>query len=123
MSKARDTLDRTFSRYIRLRDCPNGSGQCISCGRPITFSTCDAGHFIGRSHMATRYNTQNVNAQCLLCNRMKDGNLDGYRRGLAEKYGSQVIGQLEEKGRRSVHLSENDYNTLNAFFKNLIERL
>lgn len=33
-------LDKVFSLYIRRRDCRDGAGRCISCGRPITFPTC-----------------------------------------------------------------------------------
>lgn len=123
MSSARDTLDRVFSRYIRLRDCHGGVGRCISCGRAITVDTCDAGHFIPRTHTSTRWNTHNVHAQCRECNRMKDGNIRGYRRGLIERYGSQIIEQLETKGRQTVKLSNNDYRTLTEFFNNQINRL
>ena len=87
MSNARAALDSAFSRYIRRRDCPDGAGRCISCGRPITFSTCDAGHYIPRTHTATRWNVCNVNAQCRTCNRLRGGNPDGYRRGLIDRYG------------------------------------
>lgn len=123
MSSACDTLDRVFSRYIRLRDCHGGPGRCISCGRPSTVSTCDAGHFIPRAHTATRWNIRNVHAQCRECNRMKDGNAAGYRRGLIERYGPEVIDQLKQKGRQTVKLTDNDYRTLTEFFKNQINQL
>lgn len=123
MSCARDALDRAFSRYIRLRDCPGGSGRCISCGCPITVNTCDAGHFIPRAHTATRWHLRNVHAQCRTCNRMKDGNADGYRRGLIERYGPEVIEQLTLKSRQAVHLTDNDYRTLTDFFKKQTEKL
>lgn len=123
MSSARDTLDRVFSRYVRLRDCLGGTGRCISCGRPITVSKCDAGHFIPRAHTATRWNIRNVHAQCRACNRMKDGNAAGYRRGLVERYGPEVIEQLTQDSRHTSKLSDNDYRTLTEFFKNQIHRL
>ena len=123
MSSARDTLDRVFSRYVRLRDCHGGMGRCISCGRPITVSTCDAGHFIPRTHTATRWNIRNVHAQCRECNRMKDGNAAGYRRGLIERYGPGIIEQLTQKSRQTVKLSDNDYRTLTDFFKKQTDQL
>lgn len=82
MSKSIRTLDEVFSRYIRRRDCPNGIGRCISCGALISYDTCDAGHYIGRAHTATRWNETNVHAQCRICNRHKYGNLKAYRRRL-----------------------------------------
>lgn len=123
MSNAKDMLDKVFSIYIRRRDCSDGVGTCISCGRAITFSSCDAGHFISRAHTATRWNIRNVHAQCRECNRMRDGNSEGYRRGLIKRYGPQIIEQLEKKGRQTVKLSDNDYKTLTDFFKNQINQL
>ena len=123
MSTARDTLDRVFSRYVRMRDCHGGTGRCISCGRQITVSTCDAGHFIPRAHTATRWDIRNVNAQCRECNRMKDGNAAGYRRGLIERYGPGIIEQLTQKSRQTAKLTDNDYRTLTEFFKKQTDQL
>jgi hypothetical protein len=116
MSNAREILDKAFSIYIRRRDCRDGTGRCISCGRPITFTTCDAGHYIPRTHTATRWNIYNVNAQCRECNRMKDGNQAGYRLGLIGRYGLPVVENLERERHTTVKLTDNDYKTLTKFF-------
>lgn len=61
-------LDEVFSRYIRLRDADeHGYIRCISCGRIHHFNETDCGHFINRSHMATRFDEQNCNGQCRSC--------------------------------------------------------
>ncbi len=64
-------LDRVFSEYIRLRDTAGHSKEgyfrCISCGQIKPYSQADCGHYIGRQHMATRYNEINCNAQCRNC--------------------------------------------------------
>lgn len=64
-------LDRVFSEYIRLRDTAghskDGYFRCISCGQIKPYSQADCGHYIGRQHMATRYNEINCNAQCRNC--------------------------------------------------------
>lgn len=109
MSKAKDNLDKVFGLYVRRRDCPDGLGRCISCGRPITFRNCDAGHYIPRTHAATRWDTRNVNAQCRACNRMKDGNLPGYTIGLVEKYGDGVIEELNALKHTTMKLTKSDY--------------
>lgn len=57
-------LDRIFSKYIRLRDTKTGFGLCITCESLISFTNCDAGHFVTRDRIATRYDERNVNAQC-----------------------------------------------------------
>lgn len=122
MSRAKDALDRAFSRYIRRRDCPDGVGRCISCGCPITFETCDAGHYIPRTHTATRWHVRNVHAQCRSCNRMRDGNAAGYTLGLVERYGDGIIGELKALKHATVKLSDNDYKTLTKFFNRKIEQ-
>ena len=123
MSNAKEIADRAFSLYIRRRDCRDGAGRCISCGRPISFATCDAGHYIRRTHTATRWNICNVNAQCRECNRMKDGNLAGYRDGLIARYGLRVVEKLEQERHTTVKLSDNDYRTLTKFFNRQTAKL
>ena len=88
-----------FSPYVRLRDClrTTGSseyGECISCGRTFSFHKLDAGHFVpkkGNNYFSER----GVNIQCQSCNRFKGGNQLGYRRGLVELYGEEVVKELE----------------------------
>lgn len=93
-----DTLDKTFSEYIRLRDSDRyGTIRCISCGKRIKWKYADAGHYISRKNMSLRFDEKNVNAQCPICNRFRCGNLEKYRRGLMIKYGRFVIDYLENK--------------------------
>ena len=68
-------IDKVFHEYVRRRDADNDSGycKCISCNKPIHFTESDAGHFIGRGALATRYDEQNVHAQCRKCNRFQYG--------------------------------------------------
>lgn len=123
MSRAREILDRVFSIYIRRRDCRDGTGRCISCSRPITFTTCDAGHYIPRTHTATRWNIYNVNAQCRECNRMKDGNASNYRIGLIERYGLPVVEELEHSKHRVFKMSRSDMSDKINYYKRLIRNV
>jgi len=77
-----------FSRYIRERDVMRW-GVCISCGKPITFESCDAGHFVpangcGRDLL---FDERNVNAECSRCNAWDEMHLIGYAKGLDFRYG------------------------------------
>lgn len=88
-------LDTVFSEYIRLRDSDeNGYIRCISCGRRVHWTEADNGHFISRGNMSLRFDERNCNAQCRVCNRSKDGNITGYRAGMIQKYGIEVIDDL-----------------------------
>ena len=71
-------------------------GYCCSCGKGITRG--DAGHFIGKGfggRSGVRYDERNINLQCIPCNRFQEGNKLEYRRFMLEKYGQEVIDELE----------------------------
>jgi len=88
-------LDKAFSTYIRLRDANDkGECKCISCSTVDHWKFMDAGHFIPRSNMSTRYNEFNVNAQCKFCNQSLLGNIINYREELIAKYGGSKWREL-----------------------------
>lgn len=115
------TLDRIFSRYIRLRDTGEGYGRCITCGAPITAETCDAGHYISRYYTATRWHECNVHAQCLKCNRYNDGEGRIYRQILIKRYGLPTVEELERKKHMVVHLDEQTLDALIKHYQNKME--
>lgn len=85
-----DKLDRIFSLYIRLRDAmPNGTIKCISCGQIKPFASFDCGHYYSRTHLGTRWDEDNCNAECSYCNRFKADHMEGYRRNLIDKIGQK----------------------------------
>ena len=89
-------LDDVFSKYIRLRDAmPNGYCKCISCGRIKPFSEFDAGHFYSRKHMGTRFDEDNVWAECSGCNRFSADHLVNFQTNLIRKIG---MGRFELLG-------------------------
>lgn len=117
-------LDEVFSRYIRLRDADeHGYIRCISCGKIHHFSEMDCGHFINRSHMATRYDEQNCNGQCRSCNRFDEGNNIGYTRGLIAKYGPQVIDLLYIKKNTIKKWDCFELETLIAHYQKEVKKL
>lgn len=110
-------LDNIFSQLIRNRDCKNGKGVCISCGKNITPQNSDCGHFIARRYTETRYDERNCNAQCVECNRFRGGNPEGYRLGLIEKYGEGVIQELEQKKNIVSKLTISELDELKIYFQ------
>lgn len=102
--------DKWWSRYIRLRDSSKLNGEwvaeCIdSCGRKMVVMDAegkwkqgvDCGHFITRGVHSLRFNEFNTNAQNSYCNawRDKEDMLEGYRKGLADKYGQDTVDELK----------------------------
>jgi hypothetical protein len=82
--------------YVRYRD---EGKPCISCGNlpeNKLGGTMDAGHYRSRgsaSHL--RFNTLNIHAQCVKCNRYESGSAISYRLGLMDKIGEDLVLALE----------------------------
>ena len=79
-------LDRIFSEYIRKRDADKkGYVTCITSGNKYHYSEVDAGHFISRKEMATRWHEDNVWSQNRHHNRFKYGLQYEYSLALEKK--------------------------------------
>lgn len=87
LSTLKNKLDKIFSEYIRRRDVDDhtGFGKCIDCGRETPFAEGDAGHFVGRRHLSTRWNEDNVNFQHRYCNRFLNGRQYEYGQALGDR--------------------------------------
>ncbi len=88
-----DKLDTVFSKFIRKTDdlC-----KCYTCGKQKDPKEMDAGHYIKRSCMRTRWDERNVKPQCTSCNRFRGGNMDEYALHLVREYGEGIIEKLME---------------------------
>lgn len=83
-----------FNRYIRYRDRDE---PCISCGHKGGRQV-HAGHYMpvgGNGN--NRFNEDNCNSQCSICNNYKSGNLALYRESLIKKIGLEKVEKLEKK--------------------------
>ena len=79
-------LDRIFSEYIRKRDADKkGYVTCITSGNKYHYSEVDAGHFISRKEMSTRWHEDNVWSQNRHHNRFKYGLQYEYSLALEKK--------------------------------------
>lgn len=92
-------LDDIFSEYVRrLHADANGAVQCVTCGIYRRWNDrMDAGHFIIRKHMATRYDIYNVFPQCKECNRELNGNIGRFTEYLIRCFGKNIVEELKEK--------------------------
>lgn len=93
-------LDKVFSEYIRLRDSNRqGLCFCITCNRPFHWKDGDAGHYVPRDRLATRFDERNVNAQCKYCNRFRSGEQYNHGVGIDKKYGLGTAQKLQDISR------------------------
>lgn len=82
MQRLRKTLDKQFSEMIRARDAEL---PCVSCGQ--WKPNKQAGHFMKREILATRWHPQNVHGECAGCNGFDPHHYIGYHKTLEECVG------------------------------------
>lgn len=105
-------LDTVFSKFIRLRDSKDGYFICCSCGRYLPYEQADAGHFINRRFMATRWREDNVHAQCRSCNRFKEGDAAGYALFMIRRYGEAKIELLHAMKNETAKFTDSEVDLL-----------
>lgn len=120
----KDTLDKVFSEFIRIRDSnKDGLISCVSCGKIVPWKESDNGHYINRKHNSTRYDEKNCNAQCRSCNRFDEGNIQGYRKGLIQKYGEYAVKILEMKKFNTCKMGQLEIDILGKEYKQKVKAL
>jgi hypothetical protein len=73
----------------------------------------DAGHYVPKtSGLSLYFDERNVNAQCVGCNRYRHGNLSQYALGLVDKYGKNILNELEETRLQMRKYSSKEYMVL-----------
>jgi len=120
----KENLDSVFSLFIRYRDVmDNGYIKCISCGEVKPFGQFENGHFIPRGNLSTRFNEDNCNSQCRICNEYKSGDLVNYRHNLIKKIGNERVLELERLKNVSGKYSEQEYKSLIKKYRALNRKL
>lgn len=117
-------LDTVFSEFVRLRDADkNGVVKCITCGSFEHWMKVDAGHFVTREHMGTRWEEANVNGQCQQCNRFKSGKQ--YEHGLAidKKYGPGTASKLVVKSKSVCNWKDFEIEAMIKYYRAEVKRL
>tara|TARA_R100000544_G_scaffold36972_1_gene26596 strand:- start:318 stop:719 length:402 start_codon:yes stop_codon:yes gene_type:complete len=114
-------IDKPFHEYIRRRDADDNSGYCacISCNKPIHFTESDAGHFISRGKLATRWDERNVNSQCRKCNRFEYGRQFEY----SLKIGTELAETLLQDSRQIFKLMEHEYLEIFESYRDKLENV
>lgn len=110
-------LDTVFSQYIRKRD---EGKPCITCGKR---GVLQAGHFIKRQHLATRWHPLNVNGQCVRCNLYLGGNEGAYALALIKLYGQSEVEHMLRIKHDSVKYTRSDLESWISNYQELLDAL
>jgi hypothetical protein len=126
ISKLKKDLDKWFSLYIRLRDATDeGMVQCFTCGKVAHYKKggMQCGHFQSRTHLATRWDEENCQVQCVGCNMFKQGEQYKFALALDSKYGEGTAEELELVARKNIKINRWDYEDEISYYKNLVNNL
>ena len=104
LSKMKAKADKYFSLYIRYRDSEKRGGEyqasCITCEKWLPTKQMHAGHFQSRRYSSTRYDDENVNAQCSGCNTFNQGEQFKYSKAVDLKYGNGTADRLAKAAQK-----------------------
>tara|TARA_R110002020_G_scaffold199798_1_gene401692 strand:+ start:3379 stop:3786 length:408 start_codon:yes stop_codon:yes gene_type:complete len=115
-------LDRIFSEYIRKKNADKkGFVTCITSGNKHHYSEVDAGHFISRKEMSTRWHEDNVWPQSRFDNRFRYGRQYVYSLAL-EKKKPDLPKYLYNLSKKTVKYSVSDLEEMVDKYKNLLEK-
>ena len=114
----KNACDKLLRLIVIKRDADaNGYAVCCSCGKIAHYTDMDAGHWINRGCMKTRYELKNVHLQCRHCNRYREGNGPGYSMFMLNKYGTEVMDDLIELSKMICQRKQKDWLEVEKWLK------
>ena len=125
ISKLKKELDKYFSLFIRLRDATDeGLCQCFTCGCVKYYKKgMQCGHFQSRRFLATRFDEENCQPQCVACNMFRGGEQFRFALALDSKYGEGKAEELEILARKNIKISRYIYESEIGYYKDLVEKI
>lgn len=120
------------SEYIRRRDAKKYESMGYAPDRCKCF-TCDyvghwkydmeAGHFISRRHLATKFDERNLNSQCPGCNKFQSGNQYKHGRLIDKLYGPGTADMLALKAKSQCKWLPFEYEQKIDYYKQKLKEL
>ena len=113
-------LDKLFSEYVRRSADPC---KCYTCGKLGHWKSMQAGHYIPRNHLATRWDERNVKVQCVGCNVWGGGKSDVFAVNLREEYGQDVLEELQKAKVTITNIGVKEMEELIEVYQNNLKEL
>ena len=115
-------LDTIFSEYIRKKNADKkGYVTCITSGKKYHYTEVDAGHFISRKEMSTRWHEDNVWPQSRYDNRFRYGRQYVYSLAL-DKIKDGLANELFKLSRKTVKYTIEDLVSMIEKYKKLLDK-
>ena len=125
ISKLKKDLDKVFSLYIRLRHASkDGIVKCWTCNKTGHYKKgFHAGHFMSRKHLATRWNEDNVQVQCVKCNLYGQGEQYAFGKLLDIRIAEGKAEELQELSKTTVKYMRFEYEDMIKFYKEKVNAI
>ena len=101
-SQLKKELDKVFSIYIRQKYAKDGLVECYTCGKRGEWRYLQCGHFVSRSHTATRWSEDNCRPQCVGCNVFGGGKVASFATNLDKELGEGTVARLYKEAQKIV---------------------
>ena len=112
-ARAKSLLDAVFSRWTRLRFADGaGNVACVCCGAVRHWKLQQAGHYVKRSHLATRWEPENVAVCCYRCNVLMSGNYPAYTVWGVDRYGMDWPARMVALSKTPTKFSRSDLESM-----------
>ena len=112
-----------FSQFIRLRAVDErGMGECYTCGAVRHWLEVDAGHFMSRACMSTRWAEQNVQFQCKRCN-MRSGEQYLFSLHIDQEYGEGTAEALLIASKQTRKFTRDELEQMYHHYKRKVDEL
>jgi hypothetical protein len=117
-------LDTVFSQFIRLRASDErGMGKCFTCHSERFWGEVDAGHFMSRACMSTRWDEKNVQFQCKRCNGFRSGEQYKFSIELDKLYGEGTAEALLIASKMTARWSREELDSMYHHYKRKVDEL
>ena len=113
-------LDSMFSKFIRNRDSDGELCTCSTCGVQKPIKQMQAGHFMSRAKYSTRWDEENVHAQCQGCNMWKQGRQYEMSIYIDQKYYAGKADELLRKSNGIEKFSDGELNFMIQHYKAIL---
>lgn len=121
--KLKKELDRVFSIVIRTAKLDDAyRATCVTCRRRDHWKKMDAGHYVPRQDLATRWMVENVWPQCKPCNGFRGGEPEKMAAWIDRVYGAGKAASIREKSRAPLKLNRQWIENQIATFKAMIPK-
>ena len=115
-----EKLWKKFSKaYREYKANEYGYVICFTCGYSNHYKRMDTGHYIDRRHGAVKFNPLNIEIQCMICNRLNNGQIEKYRKNLIERYGADVEELLHNEAKFGAPMLQHEVETMITYYKQL----